>query len=173
MSFQEIRYSVSYGANADAYISWAKSIEGIGDVRVISTARGLGTVDVVCVGVGNIQPSDELIESVQALIDEKKPISSDVEVKAPTEVLVDTNISVVMLPNYALNQDLIKEAVINYFASFEIGSDFEPSALISYIFAVDGVKSVVVNSPESTKITELQIARTGEIVVSLTNSTEE
>ena len=160
------------GANKNAYISWAKSIEGIGDVRVISTARGLGTVDVICVGTDNIQPNEELLEKVRSAIDEKKPIATNMEVKAPAEVLINLNITVVMNPSIELNRQLIEEALQLHFATLGIGIDFEPSALASTIFEVSGVKSAVINTPQSTKITELQIARLGTVTIELSSSKE-
>ncbi|MGL4677177.1 MAG: baseplate J/gp47 family protein [Brevinema sp.] len=160
------------GANKGAYIAWCKIVEGVGDVRIISTARGLGTVDVVFVGVDDTQPNKELIEKVKKLIDEKKPIATNVEVKAPSEVIIDTNITVKVLPNYELTQELIKDKVSMYFTTLGIGSDFEPSALVGCIFGIEGVKSVMVNSPTSQRISELQIARCGEIALELSNAVE-
>ncbi|MGL5956782.1 MAG: baseplate J/gp47 family protein [Brevinema sp.] len=160
------------GANKSAYIAWAKTVEGIGDVRVLSTARGLGTVDVICVGINNINPAPELINKVRSAINERKPIATDVRVEAPVEILIHTNISVVMLPNYEPSQEKIKDAVQTYFGNMGIGDDFEPSALSGNIIALEGVKSVLVNSPVSRPISELQIIRCGEIALEISNARE-
>ena len=160
------------GANKNAYISWAKSVEGIGDVRVISTARGLGTVDVICIGKDNVQANAELLEKVKNVLDERKPISTNVEVKAPIEVFLSINLTVAMNPTIDLNRQVIEEAIQRYFSTLGIGMDFEPSALASMVFEVRGVKSAVINTPISTKITELQIARLGTIALELKSSLE-
>lgn len=99
---------------------------------MISTALGIGTVDVICVGVNNTQPNEELIEKVNHVIEEKKPIATNVLVKAPTEVSIATNLTVSMNPNTELNRQAIEEAVQRYFATLGIGTDFEPSALGEY-----------------------------------------
>jgi len=160
------------GANKDAYISWAKEIVGVESVKVLATARGLGTVDIIFTGANNIQPNAELIEKVQNIIDMRKPIATDTLVKAPSEVVINTSVKVIMHPNIKLNRQKIEEAIQRYFATLGIGSDIEPSALSSVLFTIEGVKSCEILAPNSTRITDLQIARLGSISINLQSSIE-
>lgn len=158
------------GANKGAYIAWTKSVEGFGDVRIVSTARGLGTVDVIFVGIDNMQPNQELIERVQNVINDKKPIATDILVKAPSLVPIDMVINVVLLPSSSLTKDEIKSAVQMYFKKIKIGEDFEPSALSGFLFGnCEGIKSIVLDN-QPIVISELQIASLGRLNINISNS---
>jgi len=159
------------GANKDAYISWAKEITGVESVKVLSTARGLGTVDIIFTGANNIQPNTELIEQVQNIINMRKPIATDSLVKAPSEVSINLNIQVILYPNILLSKELIEEKIRAYFVILGIGKDFEPSALNSILFNIEGIKAINITT-KSVKITDLQIARLGTIHIELKNSVE-
>ncbi len=154
------------GANKSAYISWAKSVEGVSDVAVIAEARGLGTVDVVFVGNDNTIPNQDLIDEVQAVVEEHKPIAVNVIVKAPAQIDIDTSLKVVMNTGYSSSKNEIEALVAEFFRTLGIGRDFEPSELISYIFKLEGVKSVNVAN-DSTVISDLQIANCRDIFVEL------
>ncbi len=149
------------GANKNAYIHWAKSVEGVENVNVIPLARGFGTVDVVCTGLDNTQPSAEILAQVQEMLDELKPISTNVLAKAPIEVKLDTSITVAVTEDTAY--ETIEELVYEYFRGLDIGRDFEPSALVSAVFTAGNIKSATVHTPSSTEISELHIARLGEL----------
>lgn len=157
------------GANGAAYTSWAKSIAGVDQVLTIATSRGLGTVDVIITGEGNIQPSADLLSEVQAVIDEKKPIGTDVLVKAPLEVLVDPYIHVTADEGTFADKDQISNIIHDWFSGLAIGYDFEPSELISVIFRADNIKAVDIISPNSLVISELQIARLGNLRLEIFN----
>lgn len=71
------------GATRDAYIAWAMAVPGVSDVAVDDRfPRGDGTVDVIIMGPSG-PPSAELIAAVQAYINARKPICSDVLVRGP------------------------------------------------------------------------------------------
>ncbi|MDK2818967.1 MAG: baseplate J/gp47 family protein [Spirochaetota bacterium] len=147
------------GANKEAYVAWAKSVSGVGNVKVIGTPENkLGEILIVCTGINNIQASPEIIHSVQQVIDSRKPIATDIVVKAPVEVFVPLNIT---LYTYStLNKDAIKEQVEKFFMNQFIGQNFEPSALIAHFFKLPEIKSVVINTPSTTfNISDIQIAR--------------
>ncbi|MGL5721594.1 MAG: baseplate J/gp47 family protein [Brevinema sp.] len=160
------------GANKDAYISWAKSVEGIENVKVFPLSRGAGSVDVVCTAVGNSIPSEDLLDEVLAVIEKKRPLGADIRVRAPFELVLNTSVEAVFLPNYEASKQIIEDVVDKYFRSLGIGADFEPSALTSQIMQVDGIKSVRISSPETTRISDLQIARLGTLTVTVSSASE-
>lgn len=160
------------GANKETYVSWAQSVEGIGNVRVIPLSRGLGTIDVICLGTDNKQPNQELLNKVSDIIDSRKPLGTNILIKSPQEILIDINMSVILDPSVEISKESIKEVIEKYFNNLSIGIDVEPSALIGQVFLLEGVKSVEIHRPDSTVITELQIARLGNIFIELSNSQE-
>lgn len=159
------------GANKGAYIAWAKTVEGIGDIRVLSKPRGVGTVDVICVGIDNKQPSEELLKRVQDVIDENRPIATDVLVKAPVEVNIDIKVKVMIYPSYPKNKQKISETIDSYFNKMSIGKDFEPSALVGILHSIEDVKSVSIEA-EAKRISELQVARKGNVNIIIEQSIE-
>lgn len=158
------------GANKQAYASWAKQIPEVEDVRIISTARGLGTVDIIFTKTNNELPDEDLINKVQEIINERKPIATDVLVKAPRLVPVDITADIILLPDFDLTKDKIENIVRIYFAKMKIGDDFEPSALSGFLFGnLEGIKSVVLDN-QTTVISELQIASVGRININISIS---
>lgn len=160
------------GANASAYLGWAKSIKGVGAVSVVPTARGAGTVDVVFTAEGNGQPSAELIAQVQALMDAKRPVATDAIARAPSEVLLNLALNVVFYPNFTPNRTLVEAAVYGYFAKLGIGVDFEPSQLIAAVQIIEGVKSVAVVEPPRQAVSVLQIARLNNLSLAVSNAAD-
>lgn len=160
------------GANSAAYVSWAKSVGGVGQVSIVPTARGAGTVDVVFTAEGNTQPSAELIAQVQSLIDSKRPVSTDALARAPSEVLLNLALNVVFYPNFTPNRALVEAAVYAYFAKLGIGVDFEPSQLIASVQMIEGVKSVEAVEPQRQAVSVLQIARLANLSAAVSNAAD-
>ena len=75
------------------YISWAKEVAGVGDVRVIPLWNGEGTVKVVIINSDN-QPADaDLIEQVKNHIEEKRPIGAKVTVVSAVALNITVSVS--------------------------------------------------------------------------------
>lgn len=158
------------GANASAYVAWARQVPGVENVLPISTARGLGTVDVVITGTGNIQPSETIIAEAQKIVDANKPIGTDVQVKAPREILIDPVVNVTPDPDTFADKAEIEALITEFFQNIPIGTDFEPSELIAVVFRAKNIKAVAVVSPGAMKITPTQIARIGTLSVEVLNA---
>lgn len=60
------------GVNANQYIIWAESIDGVGKARCIPIWNGINTVKVVLIGNDFKPASDDLVSRVQAYIDPNK-----------------------------------------------------------------------------------------------------
>ena len=159
------------GANKDAYISWAKSVEGMENVKVFPLNRGSGSVDVICTAVGNSIPSDELLDEVRSVIEQKRPLGADVIVRAPFELVLNLGIEAIFLPEYTAEKTPIEDKVQEYFSLLSIGDDVEPSALTALIMQVDGIKSARI-SADTTRVSDLQIARLGTLTITVSSASE-
>lgn len=158
------------GANASAYVAWARQVPGVENVLPISTARGLGTVDVVITGTGNIRPSETIIAEAQKIVDANKPIGTDVQVKAPREILINPVVNVTAESDAFVDAEEVKGQIAHFFQNIPIGKDFEPSELIAVVFQAKNIKAVAVVSPGAVKITPTQIARMGTLSVEVLNA---
>ncbi|WP_159428209.1 baseplate J/gp47 family protein [Brevinema andersonii] len=157
------------GANAAAYIAWAKQVPGIEHVLPIATARGLGTVDVVITGTGNTQPSETVISEVQKIIDAHKPIGTDVLVKAPEEIFINPIVSITADPHSFVDTEEVKGIITAFFNNMPIGKDFEPSELVATVFQSKNIKAATVVRPGTINIANIQIARKGILEVEVIN----
>ncbi len=160
------------GSNVDAYIHWVKSIEGIGDVYIMPTYRGVGTVDIYCIGIDNITPSVDLLMKVRDYVDERKPIATSIVVLAGIRMATNLNISVVTNPAYTVTEEQITESIDSFFKDIKMGVDFESSALISHLFSIEGIKSITVNTPQRTSIPDGCVAVLNTLTLDITTSSE-
>ncbi|MFR5404142.1 MAG: baseplate J/gp47 family protein [Oscillibacter sp.] len=76
------------GANAAFYEQEAMSFPNVAAAKAVGRARGIGTVD------GNVSthagaPDEKLLGEIEAVLQKKREIAVDVEVKAPTEKTVN------------------------------------------------------------------------------------
>lgn len=89
---------LAQGATKMAYVGYAKEVNGVVDVEVDDHwPRGQGTVDVYITGTAGM-PTQALLDEVQAVVNDRKPICSDARVLAPTAVPVNTTVHLFVLP---------------------------------------------------------------------------
>lgn len=90
-----IRKPPQGGADFD-YEAWAREVAGVTRVWVKPLYLGLGTVGVFFVRDGDVDMIPDVAEvaEVQAYIDERRPVTADVTVLAPTPLAVDMTIDV-------------------------------------------------------------------------------
>lgn len=82
------------GGNKYDYKRWALEVDGVTSAYVEPLRRGLGTVDVAITSENDLPPQ-ELIDAVQAHIDDVRPVTAkDTLVLAPTKKAVDFVIQV-------------------------------------------------------------------------------
>jgi len=150
---------LSQGGTAAAYISWALSVPGVKSTFVDdSLPRGEGTVNIYIMGEAG-PPDAALIESVQVLIDAKRPITADAWVLSPDIVPVIISMSVTPRSGYdpaPLEQEIRRRLAV-YFGDIEdtnlpvqplgVGKDVVVSRLVSLSMNVQGVYMVEVNMP--------------------------
>ena len=79
--------------NKNHYISWAKEVEGVGNVQVIPLWNGPGTVKVVITNYDNAPADEELIAEVAGHIEDNRPIGSSVTVATVDTLLINISVS--------------------------------------------------------------------------------
>ena len=82
--FDTIKKSYTSG-NVAHYEAWTTEVSGVGLCKVYPLKNGNGTVEVVITDSYMLGASSELIESVKANIEEKRPIGANVSVVSATE----------------------------------------------------------------------------------------
>ncbi len=71
--------------NGYQYRQWAMEIPGVGNAKVVELPGGPGTVGVTLVDSNDRAPSEEIVEAVEAHIEEERPVGAAVTVAAATE----------------------------------------------------------------------------------------
>ena len=162
----------SNAGSKGAYIYWAKTAhQEIADVSVFSPEPGKVTV-VVLMKDGQM-PSDEILNLVrETLNDEKvKPLTDLVEVKAPSVVTYDINLTYYIRKDFIPLQQSIDQQIKERVSQFvnetksHIGYDVNSSRLIDLIMGVQGVKRVEVDSPGFIPVGVDSVGQANEITV--------
>jgi len=167
---------LSRGATADAYRSWALQA-GASSVQVDDKApRGPGTVDVIITGPAGA-PSAELITTVQAFIDARRPQCSDARVMGPELVEVEVAGTLELDPDEgdeASAQGAIDERLQAWFygsvalgvPARRPGDDAAVGQLHKLMMGVDGAYDLVLTAPAATVLlTSRQLAVPGDLDV--------
>lgn len=86
-----------HGGNAADYVRWAKEVPGVTRAWVYPLKNGLGTVGVTFVmdGREDIIPEAGDVADVEDWIEERRPVTAEVDVYAPTPVDLDLTIHLV------------------------------------------------------------------------------
>lgn len=109
----KVRQTATSG-NANNYIEWATSIEGVGKATVKKLWNGNGTVKVLITDSNGDPASEDLLEKVAAYIETQHPIGATVTVTAPTVLPVKVELTPT---SGGGNIGGIKNVLKRYFAS--------------------------------------------------------
>lgn len=162
-----------------AYQYHAKSVNSaITDVAVTSPSPGV--VNIYPLLEGGEIPGEELLEEIEDRLSDKtiRPLTDDVEVKAPTKASYDITGTYYIDSNdtnqAADIQARVTEAINEYilWQKSKLGRDINPSKLISMVMAA-GVKRVDVTAPVFTKLENTQVAVADEISMTMAGAEEE
>ena len=136
------------GANAAWYEQTALSYTGVAAAKAVGRARGIGTVDVYVATEAGL-PSAELLEGLQEVLQEKREIAVDVEVKAPTVKNVDITLQI--LPTEGTDFDSVKaeveRVITTYFSGRLLGKPIRLAELSHQVYAVEGVENYRFSAP--------------------------
>lgn len=132
------------GVNANQYVLWAESIDGVGKARCIPIWNGINTVKVVLIGNDFKPASDDLVNRVQTYIDPKKngDGSGVATIGAVTTVVKATtknvNIDIYGLQvsgNIETTKEAIKKNLERYIKSSAFNKDYISLAKIGLVIA--------------------------------------
>lgn len=167
----------SYGGTREAYESHAREVAGVDTVTVDALApRGEGTVDVILTSTApDGLPTSEVVDAVQLLVDERKPVDADVLVKAPTPVTVDIHVRLVqsIAGGDADTIEAAAEAAIEAMFlpntgayRFGVGQDVTHARIFATLIAIPYVDNVQVVEPATdTGIAPDELARLGTVTI--------
>lgn len=139
------------GVNANQYIEWAESVDGVGGAKCIPVWNGINTVKVVIIGSDFKPATDPIIKAVQDYIDPNKngdgrgqaPIGAVTTVVSATTKTV--NVSLRLTVKNGVNVDdvksNIKKILERYITSIGFKESYVSRAKIGQqILSVNGVK---------------------------------
>ena len=101
--FDTIKKSYTSG-NVAHYESWTTEVSGVGLCKVYPLKNGNGTVEVVVTDSNMLGASSELIESVKANIEEKRPIGANVSIVSATEKVVNITANITLASGYSVEE---------------------------------------------------------------------
>lgn len=164
--FDKVR-SPQLGGNPRDYENWALSLDGVSSVKVLPLNRGPGTVDVLISTPGGV-PSDELVNTVQQYINDRRPVGADVLVIKPQFQLVNITVKITPAGTYTLTEitDKVTEAIRQSIESVEIGGTVKLAALINDLYKLEEVEDVEIMEPSANiSLASDVVAQAGEINV--------
>ena len=165
------------GVNANQYVLWAESVDGVGKARCIPIWNGINTVKVVLIGNDFKPASDDLVNRVQAYIDPNKngDGSGVATIGAVTTVVKATtqtcNIDIYGLKvagNLETTKEAIKKNLDRYIKSTAFNKDYISLAKIGLVIAetpnVDDYREIRLNNEHnSLTLTQDKCGVLGEI----------
>lgn len=138
-----------HGGAAKDYVAWAKEVAGVTRAWVYAGELGAGTVTVRFVrdDDASIIPDAGEVEAVQDYIEERRPVTAQVTVVAPTAVPLDFEIEIT--PDTTATRAAVEAELRDLLARDEIqpGGTILLSQIITSIGIADGVTDFVLNDP--------------------------
>ena len=136
------------GANAAWYEQTAMNYPGTAAARAVGRARGIGTVDVYVAAENGLPPA-ELLEGLQAVLQEKREIAVDVQVKAPAVRTVDVQVEIALKngADYADMKRAVEGCAAQFFTGRLLGQPVLLAELGSRIYALEGVENYHLLAP--------------------------
>ena len=136
------------GANAVWYEQTALGYPGVAAAKAVGRARGIGTVDVYVAAEGGL-PTEELLEGLQAQLQEKREIAVDVQVKAPTAKTVEIEVEILPTEGTAFEEVCaeVEETMRAFFTGKLLGQSLTLAELGSRIYQLEHVANYHLISP--------------------------
>lgn len=157
------------GANAAWYEQTAMEYEGVAAARAVGRARGIGTVDVYVAAESGL-PGAELLTGLQALLQEKREIAVDVQVKAPTVRSVDIAASVLPAEGvgFAAAKTAAEQTLTAFFSGRLLGRPVRLAELGNRLYSLAEVENYRITAP----VQDLEASDTVLPVLGALNVTE-
>lgn len=134
--------NVSNGTNGAFYKDFVLKYDGVYSASVAAKERGVGTVDVYVAAKGGA-PSDELIEKIQAELNEARELNVDVKVNKAELTAVAVGVQIAIKPGYEYSdvRKRCETSITEYFNTLKIGEAFLTAVLGNAIYNVQGVEN--------------------------------
>jgi uncharacterized phage protein gp47/JayE len=132
----------STSGNANHYVSWAKSVSGVGAAFCTPIWNGPGTVRVVIASDTNRAPSAQTLTAVTKYIESQRPIGAAVTVLGATEKMINVSATVTVSAgtNRAQVQAELSAALDKYFTNIAFkDTAARINAIGGLIMAITGV----------------------------------
>ena len=170
--FTTIKKSYTSG-NVAHYEMWTLEVNGTGACKVYPLKNGNGTVEIVITNSDMLGASSELIESVKANIEEKRPIGASVTVVSATEKTINVSATVRLVRGYDIEEvkteflnkitQYLKEIAFKdtYISTARLGNLLlDTTGVFDYAdFKVNGLNSnVLLNDTDVPKVGELNLS---------------
>lgn len=136
------------GAEAD-YIAWAKAVPGVGKAWVIDSTPPYVDVRIVSDDQDDLDPSSDLIDAVQAYIDDRRPVTAIPVVAAAALFTQNVNITS-LTPNTATIRANVTAALRSFYRSSAIqnpGVTVYDTAVSAAIQDAEGVTTFAKDEP--------------------------
>ena len=136
------------GANAAWYEQTAMSHDGVAAARAVGRARGIGTVDVYIATAAGL-PGAELLQEVQADLQERREIAVDVQVKSPEAeaVAVTAELAVREGAAFSAVKAGAEQALANFFSGQRLGEPVLLAELGDLLYHVEDVENYRLLAP--------------------------
>ena len=127
--FDTIKKSFTSG-NVAHYEAWTTEVSGVGLCKVYPLKNGNGTVEIVITDSNMLGASSELIESVKANIEEKRPIGANVSVVSATEKAINITANITLAGGYTVEEVKAEftEKVVEYLKDISFKTSYISNA---------------------------------------------
>lgn len=157
-------FSQAYGGNIADYIKKVNEIDGVGGCKIIPHWNGGGTVKVVIITSDAKKPSEELVETVQNIIDPVghagegvgvAPIGHVVTVEGVNEKTIDVNFNITYQDgwDWSSTGSYIENAVTNYFS--ELASNWKDYDVLT--IRISQLETRILNCPGVLDVSDTKI----------------
>lgn len=151
--------SLASGGTEGAYRSWALEVAGVVEAVVVTgEPRGPGTMDLIITSSTGV-PTAQLLSSVQAHIDKRKPLLDNVLVKGPTTKAIAIDVELTLPPVGGDPAAIEAEARRRIQALFSLDAELQPAvrpltpgqglnrSQITWQLKLDPVENAEINAP--------------------------
>lgn len=155
------------GANAAYYRQLAMSDDEVAQAVVVSRPRGVGSVDVVAASHAGV-PGQELLDRLQAVMEQQREIAVDLVVRAPETVETDVTVQVQEKAGYDAQEvkERVKNALSAYFSGENLGRSVLLARLGSVVYGCEGVENYRITLPaEDIAVAQDQLPVLGQLEV--------
>lgn len=128
--------------NVYHYQEWAKSVVGVGKVKVYPLWAGALTVKVVVMDINGELPSSELLSNVENYIESEKPFGAILTVASPNTTNINVIVDITTIPEFTVEdvRDVLINNINDYLKSIVFESEYVSLAQIGrIILETDGI----------------------------------